>query len=140
MIRGVFLFLAAVLAFPARPENAAARFPVFAKPMLLGAHRGGRALWPENTVVAFRACAERWPDILLEGDLHLTADGHVVVLHDATVDRTTDGAGPVAGMTLEQVKQLDAGYRFTPDDGATFPWRGKGVDRKSTRLNSSHYS
>ncbi len=49
------------------------------------------------------------------------------MLHDATVDRTTNGEGPVAEMTLAEVKALDAGFRFTRDGGATFPWRGKGV-------------
>lgn len=101
--------------------------PFFGKPWLLGAHRGGAFMWPENTVVAFEAAAKRWPDIILEGDAQLTRDGHVILLHDATIDRTTDGRGLAANMTLEQIKRLDAGYRFTTDDGKTFPYRGKGV-------------
>ncbi len=101
--------------------------PFFARPWMLGAHRGGAALWPENTVTAFRAAAKRWPDIVLETDARLTADGHVVLLHDGTVDRTTDGTGAIDEMTLEQAKRLDAGYRFTTGGGKTFPHRGKGV-------------
>ncbi len=101
--------------------------PFFATPWLLGAHRGGAALWPENTLVAFRAAAKRWPNIVLETDARLTADGQVVLLHDDTVDRTTDGHGPVSEMTLAEVKRLDAGHRFTRDGGKTFPWRGKDV-------------
>lgn len=115
---------AADSAAPAWTANAAT---YFAKPISNGAHRGGRALWPENTLVAYAECAKRWPDIVLEGDVHTTTDGALVMLHDQTVDRTTDGKGPIEDMTLAQVKALDAGYHFTSDDGATFPWRGKGV-------------
>jgi glycerophosphoryl diester phosphodiesterase len=59
--------------------------------------------------------------------VHTTADGHVVVIHDATVDRTTDSTGAVREMTLAEVKRLDAGYRFSPDGGATFPYRDAGI-------------
>jgi glycerophosphoryl diester phosphodiesterase len=62
----------------------------------------------------------------LELDVHGTADGHVVVLHDAALDRTTDGSGPVRGRTLAEVRALDAGCRFTAPDGS-HPWRGQGV-------------
>lgn len=111
----------------AAAQGAAEPRAFFAKPMVLGAHQGGGALWPGNTLVAFESAAAKWPDILLEGDLQLTADGHVVLLHDWTVDRTTNGAGPVARKTLAEVKALDAGYRFTLDGGKTYPYRGKGV-------------
>jgi glycerophosphoryl diester phosphodiesterase len=60
-------------------------------------------------------------------DVHMTADGEVVVIHDPLVDRTTDGAGAITSMTLSELKELDAGYRFTPDGGKTFPFRGKGI-------------
>lgn len=127
------LLLVAGLAAPSRASEPAApawtanAATYFAKSISHGAHRGGRALWPENTLVAYTECAKRWPDILLEGDVHTTTDGALVMLHDQTVDRTTDGKGAIEDMTLAQVKALDAGYHFTPDDGATFPWRGKGV-------------
>ena len=99
----------------------------WARPMLLGAHRGGKGEWPENTVFAYSEAAKKYPDILLEGDLRLSQDGVVVVVHDATADRTTDGSGAVKDMTLAQLKALDAGYRFTPDEGKMFPFRGKGI-------------
>ena len=101
--------------------------PFFRNPWVLGAHRGGGALWPESTVLAFRKAAERWSGIVLESDARLTADRHVVLLHDEKVDRTTNGTGLVSSMTLAEVKALDAGYRFTPDGGTTFPYRGKGL-------------
>ena len=60
-------------------------------------------------------------------DIHQTADGELVVIHDDTVDRTTDGSGPVRDYSLADLRRLDAGYRWTDDDGATFPYRGKGI-------------
>lgn len=63
----------------------------------------------------------------LETDVHMTLDGRVVAIHDDSVDRTTDGNGLVREMTFAQLKDLDAGYRFTPDGGATYPYRGRGV-------------
>lgn len=73
------------------------------------AHRGNRVACPENTLAAFRRALADGADIV-ETDLHLTADGQFVCIHDATVDRTTDGHGPVAAMTLAQLKALSAGY------------------------------
>ena len=90
------------------------------------AHRGGRGLWPENTLYAFRRALELGADVL-EMDLRRSVDGELVVLHDATVDRTTDGSGPVAALGVAQLKRLDAGYRWTSDSGASFPYRGHGI-------------
>ena len=77
-----------------------------AKPYLM-AHRGNRVACPENTLAAFRQAIANGADIL-ETDLHLTADGVLVCIHDATVDRTTDGSGEVARMTLDEIKALSA--------------------------------
>jgi glycerophosphoryl diester phosphodiesterase len=63
----------------------------------------------------------------LETDLHTTRDGVMVTIHDETVDRISDGSGPVHALTLAELKRLDAGYRFSPDGGQTFPFRGKGI-------------
>ncbi|HDP35000.1 MAG TPA: glycerophosphodiester phosphodiesterase [Candidatus Hydrogenedentes bacterium] len=101
--------------------------PFEERSILLGLHRGGRDQWPENTLVAFREAVERWPDALLELDVHATADGEVVVIHDDTVDRTTNGSGMALSMTLEELRALDAAYHFTADGGKTYPYRGKGV-------------
>ncbi len=100
--------------------------PALANPPLLFAHRGGAGLWPENTLLAFHNAAELGVDVL-ELDVHLTADDDLVVIHDKSVDRTTNGSGLVRDMTVAQLKELDAGYNFTPDDGATYPYRGQGV-------------
>lgn len=94
-------------------------------PMLV-AHRGGSKLAPENTMAAFRSAVDDWDADMLELDVRLTADGHVVVIHDETVDRTTDGSGRVADLTLDELQQLDAGYHFRDLDGA-HSFRGRGV-------------
>ena len=90
------------------------------------AHRGASARAPENTLEAFRLAVEAGASGL-ELDVHVTRDGEVVVIHDPTVDRTTDGSGAVAAMTLEEIWRLDAGYSFSPDGGRTFPYRGRGL-------------
>lgn len=71
-------------------------------------HRGAAGLEPENTLRSFRRAAEEGADAL-ELDLRVTHDGHLVVLHDPTVDRTTSGTGSVHELTLAEVQQLDAG-------------------------------
>ena len=90
------------------------------------AHRGGAEIAPENTLEGFRVGLRAGAGVL-ELDVHTTADGHVVVIHDAAVDRTTESTGTVREMTLAELKRLDAGYRFTRDEGRTFPYRGEGI-------------
>ena len=94
--------------------------------LLVFAHRGGGGLIPENTLEAFVYSAQMGVDVL-ELDVHSTADGTLVVMHDAAVDRTTDGRGRVNELTLEAVKKLDAGYLFSPDNTQTFPFRGQKI-------------
>ena len=89
------------------------------------AHRGGALLWPENTLPAYRGALDLGYRYI-ETDLHLTRDGAIVTVHDDTLERTTNGAGPVWDLTLAELRKLDAGYHFSPD-GETFPYRGKGV-------------
>ncbi|MDZ4861125.1 MAG: glycerophosphodiester phosphodiesterase [Candidatus Hydrogenedentes bacterium] len=101
--------------------------PFFSGQFLLGAHRGGGDLWPENTLYAFEAAVARFPDIVLETDVRLTSDGAVVLMHDKTVDRTTNGTGEVTTLTLAELKALDAAHDFSTDNGTTFPHRGKGL-------------
>src|SRR3989304_10409901 len=79
-----------------------------ARPLIF-AHRGASAYAPENTLAAFRLALEHGADGI-ELDAKLSADGQVVVIHDQTVDRTTDGHGRVNQLTLTQLRQLDAGF------------------------------
>lgn len=103
------------------------RHHAFERSPLLIAHRGGAGLYPENTLEGFRASHQVWQADMLELDVHASADGAAVVIHDPTVERTTNGRGAVAEMELEELRTLDAGYRFTPDDGRSFPYRGQGI-------------
>lgn len=90
------------------------------------AHRGASIRAPENTLEAFRRAIKDGAGGL-ELDVHMTRDGRVVVMHDDTVDRTTDGSGAVRDMTLDEIRALDAGYRFSPDGGLARPYRGRGA-------------
>jgi glycerophosphoryl diester phosphodiesterase len=76
---------------------------------LVIAHRGDSAHRPENTLASFQSALEVGAD-LVELDVQRTKDGHAVVLHDVTVDRTTDGKGKITDMTLAQARALSAGY------------------------------
>ncbi len=82
------------------------------------AHRGGVREFPENTLYAYREAARLGADVL-EMDVYATADGALVVLHDTTVDRTTDGSGDVESLTLAQLRALDAAYWFVPGIGTS---------------------
>jgi glycerophosphoryl diester phosphodiesterase len=79
----------------------------YARPKVI-AHRGAAGLHPENTMAAFAAALETGADGL-ECDVQVSADGRPVVIHDSTVDRTTNGSGAVSGLTLEELRRLDAG-------------------------------
>jgi len=74
--------------------------------VLFAAHRGGALMWPENSLLAFRNAAESLGADFLEFDVHLSRDGEVVVIHDPTLDRTTDGRGPVRERTLAELRAL----------------------------------
>jgi glycerophosphoryl diester phosphodiesterase len=108
---------------------------------LIFAHRGGAAEGPESTVPTMLAAVARDPDVVIEFDLRRSRDGAIVLMHDGTVDRTTNGEGRVSDLTLAELQALDAGYCATPGEGsgtaraaicrdgaraASFPLRGKG--------------
>ncbi len=99
-------------------------FFALARPIVFG-HRGACGERPENTLISFERALAQGADVL-ETDVHRTRDGEIVVLHDADVARTTDGAGDVAALTWEELARLDAGHRFAAADGSA-PFRGQGV-------------
>ncbi len=78
------------------------------------AHRGASAVAPENTMAAFRRAQAMGADCI-ETDLHLSRDGRLVIVHDATLERTTNGSGPVKNHTLAELRELDAGRWFGED-------------------------
>ncbi|MBU6173034.1 MAG: hypothetical protein KGQ60_04485 [Planctomycetes bacterium] len=90
-------------------ENARRKFPSSVQEII--AHRGSSADRPENTMASAQRAIEVGATVI-EIDLRTTLDGHLVILHDASVTRTTDGTGEVGNMTLEQIRKLDAGMKF----------------------------
>ena len=125
---GMFLIsvLFCVLTLLFEPDAPSKPYYVNIQRPLVIAHQGGDELWPGNTMYAFEKAVEIGVDVL-EMDAHITKDGHIVLMHDEEVDRTTDGAGLIEEMTLDELQQLDAAYRWSNDEGKTFPYRGQGI-------------
>jgi glycerophosphoryl diester phosphodiesterase len=88
-------------------------------------HRGAAGLAPENTISSFALGLAMGADIL-ELDVHASRDGVVVVFHDAALERTTNGTGPLKNLSLYELQQLDAGHNYTRD-GRDFSYRGQGL-------------
>ena len=119
---------AAALAIPA--SASAQTNPWLSQRILNFTHQGGEFEWPSNTMFAFERAYAGGADVL-EMDIHTTADGEVVVIHDSTVDRTTNATGSVYDMTLAELQKLDAGHNFIPnrnavrgEPAAAYPYRG----------------
>lgn len=89
------------------PENTILQRPIVA------AHRGIPSLAPENTMASYQLAYSLGAD-MLETDVRRTKDGHLVIMHDDTVNRTTNGTGFVRDLTLDEIRQLDAGIKFAP--------------------------
>jgi glycerophosphoryl diester phosphodiesterase len=95
-----------------------------ARPII--AHRGASAEAPENTLPAFELAMAQGADAF-ELDVRASADGVPIVIHDPTLVRTTDRADYVGALSSAELRSADAGARFSPDGGRTFPWRGRGI-------------
>ncbi len=128
----LLLLLSAALATAATPSVAAAGPTDWTELRTLNiAHQGGEDEAPSNTMYAY-ARAMRLGSDMLETDIHVTRDDKIVVIHDSTVDRTTNGTGSVYEMTLAQIQRLDAGYWLVPGKGtdhsdrpaSDYPFRG----------------
>lgn len=104
----------------ANPRPLASRFASVNHPLRIVAHRGGAAFAPENTLAAYEAAIARG-DEAAECDVRVTRDGQLVVLHDARLQRTTNGHGRVERRRLDQVRRLDASNR----------WRAHGFDKQT---------
>ena len=123
LIPAILIFLLAVNFIPVKQISQKSFFKNN-RPLVI-AHQGGELLAPSNTMAAFTNAANMGVDVI-ETDLHITKDGYLVAIHDPTVDRTTNGHGSVADMTLEEIQKLDAGYHFKDLEG-NYSYRGKGV-------------
>ncbi len=136
MIMGGMLVILLVLGTAlllAQPADSPAYLSASTDGVQVIAHQGGNHLWPDNTVYAFERAEALGVD-MLEMDLHMSADGEIVVIHDDTVDRTTDGSGAIRDLTLAEIKALDAGYRWqSPSEDVrasyseAYPYRGTGI-------------
>ncbi|MBH3339828.1 glycerophosphodiester phosphodiesterase [Pseudomonas mendocina] len=115
-----------LLALTSKPASTPAVLDDLGQHPLVIAHRGGAGLWPENTLFTFERAAALGVD-MLEMDLHLSRDARLVVIHDDTLERTTNGQGPVAQFNLAELQALDAGYQWTADGGQSYPYRGQGT-------------
>lgn len=98
----------------------------FAPEIEVIAHRGGAIEAPENTLFAFEHAVSISPKVILELDVHYTSDRQIVIFHDDTLERTSDGTGLIKNKTLEEVRKLDAAHNFKDEAGA-FSMRGKGI-------------
>jgi uncharacterized membrane protein/glycerophosphoryl diester phosphodiesterase len=126
-IAALVIFLATLSAWPKTPETYGA-WPERDRPLVI-AHQGGNLENPGNTMQAFQHAVDIGADAL-EFDIHLSSDGIPVVIHDDTVDRTTNGEGFVEDMNLAQLKALDAAYHWPFDQALgeeNYPYRGRGV-------------
>lgn len=94
---------------------------------LIIAHRGASAFAPENTLEAFGLAFQKYDADMIEFDVRFSSDGVPVIIHDATLERTTNGKGYVLKQSLQDLKGWDAGYFFDPDQQKKFPFRGKGI-------------
>jgi glycerophosphoryl diester phosphodiesterase len=103
-------------------------FPFFSgdRPRIIG-HRGAAGVAPENTLPSFRRAFDDEAGII-ELDVWGSKDGQVVIIHDATLQRTTNGRGPVRQLTVKEMKAFDAGYWFTPNGGISYPFRGQKIE------------
>ena len=108
---------------PGAPDSA--YYNDFDRPLVI-AHQGGDGVWPGDTMYAFKKAVDLGADVL-EMDAHITKDGVIVLMHDEKVDRTTNGTGLIGDLSLEELKQLDAAYKWSNDGGKTFPYRGRGI-------------
>jgi len=94
---------------------------------LVIAHRGASSYLPENTLEAFSLALDQFHADMIEFDLQITKDGIPVVIHDAKLERTTNGHGYVSDHFYHEIKGLDAGFYFDPAGKGVFPERGKGI-------------
>lgn len=117
------ILIAHILASPAPDHPFFDQFGAHQYPLVI-AHAGSE-LYPTDTFYALEKYHDMGVDIL-EMDLHMTADGEIILIHDDTLERTTDGSGDVQEMTLAEIQAFDAGYYWTQDD-QTYPFRGLGI-------------
>jgi glycerophosphoryl diester phosphodiesterase len=94
-------------------------------PLVIGhADDTGSGLWPGNTMPYLEGIAEIGVD-MLEMDINMTKDGRIILMHDTTVDRTTNGSGAIPDLTLAEIQALEVGVNWSQDNGQTYPYRSQ---------------
>ncbi|MFW9918957.1 MAG: glycerophosphodiester phosphodiesterase [Candidatus Thorarchaeota archaeon] len=93
---------------------------------LIMAHRGDSATTPENTLLSLKSAIEVGVDFI-ETDVRLTKDDIPILFHDDSLERTTGESGTIREKSFDELKSIDLGYNFTPDDGKSYPYRGQGL-------------
>ncbi len=122
----LLVLLSILVSFVVNPKAPANQYYLGVTRPLVIAHQGGDGVWPGDTMYAFEKAVEIGADVL-EMDAHITQDGEIVLMHDEAVNRTTDGTGLIEDLNLAEIKQLDAAYKWSTDEGRTFPFRGQGI-------------
>jgi glycerophosphoryl diester phosphodiesterase len=129
ILAGILIPLGAVVLLGILFSHPAPEHPFYSKPhakVMLYAHMGGDGVWPGDTLYAYDQAAKLGVNAF-DMDAHITKDGQIVLMHDESVDRTTDGSGQVEDRTLAELKNLDAAYKWSLDGSKTFPFRGQGI-------------
>jgi len=132
ILLGIIAAGAVILRFTAKPAPDSAYYSNPHSKVLVIAHQGGDGIFPGDTLYAYEHAAALGADVF-EMDAHLTQDGEIVLMHDEKVDRTTDGTGLIEDLTLAELKQLDAAYKWSNAAGQTFPFRGQGIQVPTLR-------
>jgi glycerophosphoryl diester phosphodiesterase len=128
MKKPVVLILLALGLVACVPSLSSPKNPFITDKVWVIAHQGGEGIWPSNTMYAFERAVKMGVD-MLDLDVNMTQDGVLVVVHDDSVDRTTDGKGKIKNLTLEQIQALDAGWYWPQESRPTdpHPFRGQGI-------------
>jgi len=132
IVSGVLAAVCVVAGVIAKPAEPRPFFTQYQKRPMVIAHQGGDGIRPSETMMAYENAAALKVDVL-EMDIHATSDGVIVLMHDAKVDRTTDGMGEIKKMTLAQIKELDAAFWWSPgvdtkrNQPGPYPYRGQGL-------------
>lgn len=135
LVVGILIILGMIYLYMLIRARPGANHPLFAnKPhVLVIAHQGGEKLRPDNTMLAFQHAVDLGVD-MLEMDIHGTSDGELVVMHDETVDRTTNGSGLIKEMSYAEIRELDAAYHWPHHDlEGERSYRGQGVQVPALR-------
>jgi glycerophosphoryl diester phosphodiesterase len=126
LILGIEIVTMLIRAEPSRSAPAHSYYSGNLHYPLVIAHQGGDGLWPGNTMYAFQQAVDLGVDAI-EVDVRVSEDGVLVLMHDERVNHTTDGSGLIEDLSLDELKELDAGYLWPKESGKSFPFRGQKI-------------